>query len=67
MDVKTLTPVLRQNDLLSVNDDEYLQLPTITDTDKKNFLHVKLLCLRKEGYEKFVECLKDPYAMQHWT
>ena len=65
VDVKTLSPVLIQNDLLTQRDIEYLQMATIIDTDKKDFIFVKLLRLGKEGYEKFMNCLKDPYAKEH--
>ena len=65
VDVKTLSPVLIQNDLLTQRDIEYLQMATIIDTDKKEFIFAKLIRLGKEGYHKFMECLKDPYAMQH--
>ena len=65
VDMKTLSPVLIQCDLLTQHDMEYLQLPTIIDSDKKEFIFAKLMRLGKEGYEKFMMCLKDSYAMQH--
>ena len=65
VDVKTLSPVLIENDLLTPRDVEYLQLPTIIDSEKKDFILAKLIRLGKEGYEKFVDCLEDPYAKQH--
>ena len=65
VDVKTLTPVLLQYNLLTPDDNEFLLLPTYTDGDKKSFIHVRLLRLGKEGYEKFIACLNDPYALQH--
>jgi len=65
VDRNTLAPVLLQNGLLSPSDMEFLQLQTIIDSEKVNFIHVKLLRLGKEGFEKFMECLKDPHAMQH--
>lgn len=65
VDRNTLAPVLLQNTLLSPSDMEFLQLQTIIESDKVNFIHVKLLRLGKEGFEKFMDCLKDPHAMQH--
>ena len=60
-----LSPVLIKNGLLSSCDMEFLQLQTIIDSEKVKFIYVKLLRLGKEGYEKFMICLKDSYAMQH--
>ena len=65
VDTKTLSPALCKHGLLSLCDMEFLRLQTIIDSDKVSFIHVKLLRLGKEGYEKFLLCLKDSYAMQH--
>ena len=65
VDASTLSPVLHKYGLLSLNDMEFLQLQTITNSEKVKFIHVKLLRLGKEGYEKFMMCLKDPDAMEH--
>ena len=65
VDIKTLAPVLIQNNLLTLYDAEFLQLQTITDSEKAFFVYVKLLRCGKEGYEKLMDCLKDPHAMGH--
>ena len=65
MNITTLAPVLFENDLLTSHDMEHLQLPTITDSDKINYVYLKLLRCGEEGYEKFMKCLKDPNAMSH--
>ena len=53
VDLKTLSPVLIKNNLLTSCDMEQLQLPTVIDRDKKDYILAKLICLGKEGYEKF--------------
>ena len=65
VNITTLAPVLFENDLLTSDDMEHLQLLTITDGDKINYVYVKLRRHGKEGYEKFMKCLKDPHAMSH--
>ena len=65
VDINTMFPLLYQNDLLAQCDTDYLQLPTISDHDKKGFIFTKLIHLGKEGYDKFMNCLKDSYAKQH--
>lgn len=65
VDIKILAPFLIQNDLLTLCDMEYLQMQTITDSDKKFFIYVKLLRLGEEGYKKFIVCLNDSDATTH--
>ena len=65
MDINILTPVLFQNGLLTLEDMEYLQLSTITESKKVHYLYLELLRLGEERYEEFMNCLKDPYAIQH--
>ena len=65
VDIKTLSPVLIKNNLLTSFDIEFLQLQTIIDREKVYFIYAKLLRHGKEGYEKLMKCLKDSYATQH--
>ena len=65
VDVKTLSPVLIANGLLSRPDMEFLLLQTIIDSEKVMFIYVKLLRYGKKGYEKFMSCLQHPSARQH--
>ena len=65
VDIKTLAPVLIQNKLLTLYDMEFLQLQTIIDSEKVFFIYVKLVRCGKEDYEKFMDCLKHPHAMEH--
>ena len=44
---------------------EQLQLPTMTENKKINYVYLKMVQLGKEGYKKFLRCLKDQYAVQH--
>ena len=65
VDIKMLTPVLYQNDLLTLRDMEYLQLPTIIESEKVDYVYLKMVRLRGEEYIKFLSCLKDPHARQY--
>ena len=65
VNITILAPVLYENGLLTSRDMEFLQLSTITDSDKIYFLYIKLLRRGEEGYKKFIECLQNPHAMQH--
>ena len=65
MDIKTLAVVLFQNELLKPPDIEYLQLPTVIESEKVNYVYLKMLRLGEEECKKFLNCLKDPYAIQH--
>ena len=65
VNIKTLAPVLYENNLLTLYDMEFLQLQIIIDSDKVFFVYVKLLRCGKEDYEKFMDCLKHPHAMDH--
>ena len=65
VDVKTLSPVFIRYGLISRYDMEFLHLLRIIDSDQVKFMFVKLLCLGKEGYEKFKDCLKDSYVMEY--
>ena len=44
---------------------EHLQLPTMTESKKVDYVHIKMMLLVEEDYKKFLSCLRDPYAMQH--
>lgn len=60
MDVETLVSHLFKNGLIIKDDFECVnQLSNMTRCDKVNFLLAKLLHLRREGYEVFINCLKD--------
>ena len=59
MDSITLAPHLYASHLITKDDWERVQLPTMTSGDKATFLYLKLLHLGKEELETFVNCLKD--------
>lgn len=59
MDSNTLASYLDANRLLTKDDWERLQLPTMTSSDKAAFLYLKLLQLGKEEFETFMLLLKD--------
>ena len=65
MDRGILALVLYQNELLTHQDMQHLQLPTNTDNDKLEYIYFKMVGLGEEDYKKFLSCLKDPYASQH--
>ena len=65
MDRGILALVLFQNELLTHQDMQHLQLPTNTDNEKVEYVYLKMVCLGKEDYKKFLSCLKDQYASQH--
>ena len=65
VNITILAPVLFENDLLTSDDLEFLQLLTITDGEKIKFLYINLLRRGEEGYKKFMECLQNTHAMQH--
>ena len=44
---------------------EQLQLPTMTESKKIDYVYLKMVRLGEEGYKKFLSCLKDEYAVQH--
>ena len=59
VDTQILVPHLYQKMLLTVDDYERVQLPTMTTSDKATFLYLKLVRLGKEEFEVFMNCLKD--------
>ena len=59
VDSKILVPHIFAKNLITADDLERVQLPTMTSSDKVNFLYLKLLHLGKEGFETFMNCLKD--------
>ena len=63
--VHILALVLFQNELLTLEDMEHLQLSAITESNKIDYLILKTAFLGEEGYKTFLSCLKDPYAMQY--
>ena len=63
VDSNTLAPHLYAKELITEDDLERVQLPTMTRGDKVTFLYLKLLHLRKEEFRTFMNCLKD--ANQH--
>ena len=63
--IEILTLVLFQNGLLSQQDMEHLQLPTMTESKKLDYVYLKMVRLGEEDYKKFLSCLKDPYAIEH--
>ena len=65
VDIDILVTVLFQNGLLTQQDMQQLQLTTITEIKKLDYLYLKMVCLGEEDYKKFLSCLKDQYAMQH--
>ena len=65
MNIEILAPVLFQNELLTQQDMEQLNLPTMTESKKRDHVYLKMVRLGEEGYKKFLSCLKDRYAMQH--
>ena len=65
MNIEILAPVLFQNELLTQQDMEYLQLPTMTESKKRDSVYLKMVRLGEEGYKKFLSCLKDQFAVQH--
>ena len=65
VNIKTLALVLFQNELLTSEDMEHLQLPTIIESEKVDYVYFKMLHLREEEYKKFLNCLMDPHATQH--
>ena len=65
VNIEILAFVLFQYELLTLQDMEQLQLPTMTENKKINYVYLKMVQLGKEGYKKFLRCLKDQYAVQH--
>ena len=65
MDIEILAPILFRNELLTLPDMEQLQLTTITESKKRDYVYYKMVRLGEEEYKKFLSCLKDPYASQH--
>ena len=65
MDINILVFVLFEKGLLTVQDIEYLKLPTITESEKLNYLYQKMVLLGGEKYTKFLNSLQDPYASLH--
>ena len=65
VNIEILAVVLFQNGLLTAQDMEQLQLPTITESKKVDHVYLKMVQLGEEDYKKFLNCLKDPYASQH--
>ena len=65
VDIEILSLVLFQNGLLSQQDMQQLQLPTMTESKKLDYVYLKMVRLGEEDYKKFLRCLKDPYASQH--
>ena len=65
VDRDTLIPVLFQNELLTQQDMQHLQLPINTDNEKVEYIYLKMVRLGEEDYKTFLSCLKHPYASQH--
>ena len=65
VDIKVLAFVLFQNELLTPQDMEHLQLTTIIESEKVDRVYLKMVCLGEGDYKKFLSCLKDPFASQH--
>ena len=65
VNIQILVIVLFQNELLTTQDMDHLQLPTITESKKVDYVYFKMVQLGEEDYKKFLSCLKDPYASQH--
>ena len=66
MDGSTLAIVLYQNELLKLSDMYCLQLTIMTESKKVEHIYRKMVYLGKEGYEKFLSCLKHRYASQYY-
>lgn len=64
MDIEILAPVFFQNVLLTAQDMEHLQLATMMESKKVDYVYLKMLRLGEEDCKKFLSCLMDPYAMQ---
>ena len=65
VDIRTLPNLLYQNNLLDLRDMQYLQLSTVTESDKVDYLYLKMVRLGEEEYEKLLSCLEDPHAKEH--
>ena len=65
MDRGILAVVLFQNELLTAQDMEHLELPTMIESKRINYVYLKMVQLGEEDYKKFLSCLKHPYASQH--
>ena len=65
MNIKILADVLFKNELLTLNDMEYLQLSTVTENEKVDRVYLKMVRLGEEDYKKFLSCLEDPHAKEH--
>ena len=65
MNIEILAPVLFQNELLTQQDMEQLQLPTMTESKKRDYVYLKMVQLGGEEYKKFLSCLKNQYAVQY--
>ena len=65
VDIDILATVLFQNALLTQQDMEELQLPTMTKSKKEDYVYLKMARLGEEDCKKFLSCLKNQYAMQH--
>ena len=59
VDRSQLAPVLYSKELLNATDLEKLGLPSMIDSDKLTYLLTKLVHLDREGFDKFMNCLKD--------
>ena len=59
MDIKVLAFVLFQNELLTPQDMEHLQLTTIIESEKVDRVYLKMVCLREgDRLQKVLELLK---------
>ena len=65
MDIRILADVLYENELLTLSDMQYLQLATIIENEKKDYVYFKMVRLGEEDYEKFLSCLMDPHAAEN--
>ena len=58
VDRTSLESALFSMDLLTTTDMETLQLPSMIPSDKLSYILTKLVHLDKNGFEKFMDCLK---------
>ena len=59
MNSESLTPHLYQNELITEDDYERVQLPNMTSNDRVTFLYLKLVRLGEDGFKAFMDCLRD--------
>ena len=59
MDIQTLLPHLRQEQLVTMAESEVLRNPTKTKTEKNQFLLSILPSKGENTFERFVKCLEE--------